>query len=328
MLVGAIILGLASAGAGLIGRGFERGRSADRVTVKGLAESFVTADLAVWPLRITATGEDLARVQEQIDRDLSTVSAFLTEQDIEPEAIQPQRVEVTDLLAQPYRPEGVGDNRFIVAQTIIVRTEQVDRVARLNQQTGELVKRGVVLADTGGPTYLFTRLNEIKPEMLAEATRNARVSAEQFAVDSGSALAEIRRASQGLFEILPRSAPVSWSRTRWTRRSGWSVRSSTGWPTDAPGAASAEAGRQNGLSTTCPGIGAGQPDVAQHVIAELASWWRWRGRARSGRSRLHDLRLADRSRAYQRNATGGQDGRRTRLDCMGTILLAHRLHPC
>ena len=68
-LVGALILGLGLAGAGfLIGRGFERGRSADRyVTVKGLAESFVTADLAVWPLRITATGDDLARVQEQID---------------------------------------------------------------------------------------------------------------------------------------------------------------------------------------------------------------------------------------------------------------------
>jgi hypothetical protein len=205
-LAGAIILGLGLAGAGfLTGRGFERGRSADRyVTVKGLAESFVTADLAVWPLRIIATGDDLARVQEQIDRDLATVTAFLTEQEIEPEAIQPQRVEVTDLLAQSYRPEGIGDNRFIVAQTIIVRTEQVERVARLNRQTGELVKRGVVLADTGGPTYLFTRLNEIKPEMLAAATRNARLSAEQFAADSGSAIAEIRRASQGLFEILPR----------------------------------------------------------------------------------------------------------------------------
>ena len=153
---------------------------------------------------IGAESVEQAEVQEQIDRDLSTVTEFLTEQEIEPEAIQPQRVEVTDLLAQPYRPEGVGDNRFIVAQTIIVRTEQVDRVARLNQQTGELVKRGVVLADTGGPTYLFTRLNEIKPEMLAEATRNARLSAEQFAADSGSSIAEIRRASQGLFEILPR----------------------------------------------------------------------------------------------------------------------------
>jgi hypothetical protein len=205
-LAGALMLGLGLLGAGfLVGRGFERGRAADRyVTVKGLAETFVRADLAVWPLRVTATGDDLGRIQEQIDADLATITGFLTGQGIEPEAIQPQRVEVTDLLAQAYRPEGVGENRFILAQTVIVRTEQVDLVARLNQQTGELVRRGVVLADAGGPTYLFTRLNQIKPEMLAEATRNARVSAEQFAADSGSEIAGIRRASQGLFEILGR----------------------------------------------------------------------------------------------------------------------------
>jgi hypothetical protein len=87
---------------------------------------------------------------------------------------------------------------------VIVRTEQVDLVATLNQQTGELVSRGVVLVDSGGPVYLFTRLNDIKPELLAEATRNARAAAQQFAADSGSVIAEIRRASQGLFEILAR----------------------------------------------------------------------------------------------------------------------------
>jgi len=206
LILGALILGLGIAGAGfLVGRGFEIGRSADRyVTVKGLAESLVEADLAVWPLRITATGDDLARVQDRIDANLATITRFLTERGIEMDGIQPQRVEVTDLLAQPYRPEGAGDNRFIIAQTVIVRTGQVDRVSDLNRQTGELVKRGVVLADTGGPTYLFTRLNDVKPDMLAEATRNARAAAEQFAADSGSEIADIRRASQGLFEILPR----------------------------------------------------------------------------------------------------------------------------
>jgi hypothetical protein len=205
-LAGALILGLGLAAAGfLVGRGFERGRSVDRyVTVKGLAESLVKADLAVWPLRVTATGNDLAKVQSQIDGDLATITRFLTGHGIEAEAIQPQRVEVTDLLAQPYRPEGAGDNRFIVAQTVIVRTGQVDRVAELNRATGELVRQGVVLADAGGPSYLFTRLNEIKPGMLAAATRNARAAAEQFAADSGSEIAEIRRASQGLFEILAR----------------------------------------------------------------------------------------------------------------------------
>jgi hypothetical protein len=205
-LAGALILALGVLGAGfLVGRGFEQGRSADRyVTVKGLAETFVSADLAVWPLRTTATGNELGEVQGQIDAGLATITGFLREQGIAAEAIQPQRVEVTDLLAQPYRPEGVGENRFILAQTVIVRTEQVALVAQLNQQTGELIRRGVVLVDTGGPTYLFTRLNEIKPELLAEATRNARAAAEQFAADSGSEIAEIRRAWQGLFEILAR----------------------------------------------------------------------------------------------------------------------------
>jgi uncharacterized protein len=205
-LLGALILALGLAAAGfLVGRGFEHGRSVDRyVTVKGLAESFVKADLAVWPLRITATGNELGQVQTKIDADLATVTRFLSDHGIEAAAIQPQRVEVTDLLAQPYRPEGASNNRFIVAQTVIVRTGQVDRVAELDRLTGELVKQGVVLADTGGPRYLFTKLNDIKPTMLAAATRNARQAAEQFAADSGSEIAEIRRASQGLFEILAR----------------------------------------------------------------------------------------------------------------------------
>ena len=206
LLAAAVLLALGLLGGGyFVGHGFAVGRSADRyVTVKGLAETFVTADLAVWPLRLTATGNDLGQVQEQIDAGLATITNFLREHEIEADAIQPQRVEVTDLLAQPYRPEGAGDNRFILAQTVIVRTEQVDRVAGLNQQTGELIRRGVVLVDTGGPTYLFTRLNDIKPELLVEATTNARAAAAQFATDSGSEIAEIRRASQGVFEILAR----------------------------------------------------------------------------------------------------------------------------
>ncbi len=201
-VVGAI--GLVLAGA-LIGLGFYEARaSRPSVMVKGLAEQFVQADIALWPLRVTATGDDLAAVQAKIDADLEALIAFLTERGIEPEAIRPQRVEVTDLLAQAYRREGAESNRFIIAQTVIVRSTNVERIATLNRETGELVRRGVVLTDNAGPTYLFTRLNEIKPAMLAEATRNARRSAEQFAADAGSTIGGIRRASQGVFQILPR----------------------------------------------------------------------------------------------------------------------------
>ena len=145
-------------------------------------------------------------MQAKIDADGAEITAFLTREGIAAEAIAPQRVEVTDLLAQAYRPEGAADNRFIIAQTILVRTEQVDLVAELNRTTGELVSRGVVLVDTGGPTYVFTDLNAIKPQMLADASANAREAAAQFAADVDGTLAGIRRASQGIFEILPRDA--------------------------------------------------------------------------------------------------------------------------
>jgi hypothetical protein len=207
-VLAAALIGLGLLGGGwLIGHGFQEGRRAEHyVTAKGLAETFVQADLAIWLLRYTATGNDLNQVQAKIDADGAEITAFLIRQGLAEDAIQPQRVEVTDLLAQAYRPEGAADNRFIVAQTILVRTEQVDLVAALNRSTGELVSRGVVLVDTGGPTYVFTGLNAIKPDLLAEASTNAREAARQFAADVDSTIAGIRRASQGIFEILPRDA--------------------------------------------------------------------------------------------------------------------------
>jgi hypothetical protein len=95
----------------------------------------------------------------------------------------------------------------------MVRSTAVDTVAEAAQSTGELVDAGVVLDDQSGngtgPTYLFDGLNKLKPEMIAEATRNARAAAEQFARDSGSTLGKIRRANQGVFEILARDkAPM------------------------------------------------------------------------------------------------------------------------
>lgn len=199
-----IAIGLALGGV-FVGQGFEAGRSGDRyVTVKGLAERFVEADLAIWPLRFAATGNDLAAVQAVIDQDTAAVRAFFAANGLPADAVRPIRLEVIDLLAQPYRPEGVGDNRFIITQTLVVRTNEVALVQELTQRMGEIVRQGVVLQETGGPAFLFTGLNAVKPEMLAEATGNARAAAVQFAADADSTIAGIRRANQGLFQILPR----------------------------------------------------------------------------------------------------------------------------
>lgn len=202
-----LALGIAVAG-WFIGRGFVEARAGDRfVTVKGVAEQSVKADLALWPMRFVTTSNRLAEAQEQIAVDAQKVLAFLAANGLPREAVEVESLQVTDLLAQTYR-SGPIESRFIVAQTLMVRTAEVDKVAVASQRIGDLVAAGIVLGSEGqsssGPVYLFTRLNEVKPSMIAAATKSAREGAEQFAKDSGSRVTGIRRASQGLFQILPR----------------------------------------------------------------------------------------------------------------------------
>jgi hypothetical protein len=201
-----IAIGLAVGGY-FVGHGFTQGRVADNfVSVKGLAEHGVSADLATWALRFTATADDLVTAQAKVEAEAAAVHAFLDRTGFKPEEVEVLRLEVTDLLAQSYRPEGSNSNRFILAETIMVRTNDVQRVRAASSQIGDLVKQDVVLADTGGPQYVFTKLNDIKPGLIAEATANARQAAAQFAKDSGATLGAIRRANQGVIEILGRDA--------------------------------------------------------------------------------------------------------------------------
>lgn len=205
LLLGGFLVAIGLGVAGFfVGEGFVEGRKASHyVTVKGLAEKTVRADVANWPMRFSAAGDDLARTQAKIESDTKAVIAFLTAGGIPAEDIRPQRLEVVDQLAQQYRSGQIQGNRFILNRTVLVRTKQVNVVESLSSDTGPIVREGVVLSDVMGPTYTFTRLNDIKPEMIAEATRSARASAEQFAGDSGARVGSIMRANQGYFQILP-----------------------------------------------------------------------------------------------------------------------------
>jgi len=191
-----------------VGDGFLKGRAADRfVTVKGVSERDVQADIALWPLGFVTTSDDLKEAQDTIKQSHQHVLAFLERHGIDPGAAEVQKLEVTDLLANPYR-SGPTQSRYIITENLMVRTKDTETVVRASQAVSELVDVGVILSSTGGaatgPTFLFTGLNELKPEMIAEATSEARRAAEQFAKDSGSRIGTIRRANQGVFVILPR----------------------------------------------------------------------------------------------------------------------------
>ncbi len=208
LLAALAIAGGLAVGGWFVGQGFVESRMGARsVTVKGLAERDVRADLALWPLRFVATGNELGEVRAKIVADEAAVRKFVEDGALGDATLTVAGFEVTDALAQIYR-SGPVEARFVMAETLVVRATDVDAVAALAQRVGELVSAGVVLSSeggpAGGPVYLFTGLNAAKPEMVAEATRNARASAEQFAKDSGSALGGIRSANQGVFQILAR----------------------------------------------------------------------------------------------------------------------------
>ncbi|MDO9127632.1 SIMPL domain-containing protein [Parvibaculum sp.] len=207
-LTAALILGLGIALGGYLGgQGLVKSRLGDRsVSVKGLSEREVKADLALWALRFVATGNELAETQAQVKSNATAVTNFLKSHGFSDDEIELQAPQVTDRLAQAYS-SGPVESRFIIAQQIVLRSTDVDKVAAANKDTSELVEQGVVLSNEYGPvrpSYLFTGIAALKPEMIEEATKRAREAAETFAADSGSSLGGIRRAWQGQFEILPR----------------------------------------------------------------------------------------------------------------------------
>ena len=206
--VAILSLGLVIAGA-FVGGGFARGRERDRfVTVKGVSERPARADLALWPLRILVSGNDLPAAYARLNGQVRMVRAFLSRNGIDTALVEVQQFSVTDATANQFQALATG-SRYVIRQTLMVRSTDPARVAGANQRVGELVQGGVVLSSgeeygAGGPTFVFTGLNAIKPAMIAEATSRAREAATQFANDSRSRLGGIRQADQGVFVILPR----------------------------------------------------------------------------------------------------------------------------
>jgi hypothetical protein len=209
---GIIALGIALGGL-LAGNGFARARAADRyVTVKGVAEREVRADLAIWPLRVVGADNDLTLANTKLVKSIAGVREFLVRHNIDTSQVQMTDFSVADALANQYATDRRPANRYVVHQTILVRSTRPDQVLAASQQIGELAAIGVVVSSgngeygpgSSGPTFVFSGLNKLKPEMIADATARAREAAAQFARDSRSDLGGIRQASQGVFEILPR----------------------------------------------------------------------------------------------------------------------------
>lgn len=183
------------AGGYLLGDGLLRAKDAERaVTVRGLAERDVTADLATWTISYSASSTDLAEAQGKVRRDTQAIESFFKELGFPADALQPTGANVSSFTNE-------GLTTYTVRQRLALRTEDIVRARKAVARQFDLVGRGVFLEEGSAMAYTFTKLNDIKPDMVAEATKDARASAQQFAEDSGSGVGKIREATQGYFTI-------------------------------------------------------------------------------------------------------------------------------
>jgi hypothetical protein len=215
-----LLIGLALGGY-FIGTGVARFKSDTRtVTVKGLVEKEVKADQAIWTLRFRRASEDLQDAHAHIVSDRDAAVAFLKKQGFNDEEISRQPTRTIDKLAREYGQSQEADKfRYVVTASLVVTTANVDLLTRAVGTTEELLKSGVVLdgqqeGGTANPRYVVTTFNALRPQLLADATKNARATAQQFAADSGAQVGKIRSANQGSIQIFgsdgnDESAPYS-----------------------------------------------------------------------------------------------------------------------
>ncbi|MCL2919505.1 SIMPL domain-containing protein [Shewanella litorisediminis] len=210
----ALVLGLCLAGGlGFIGHSITATathlKALDRtVSVKGLAEQEVMANVAIWPVRFAEVDNDLANLYNTVQQKTDKVVAFLKAQGFSDDEITLTLPAIEDRNTQGYADPNIK-YRYAARVTVSLYTHQVDKLLQARKQIGALARDGIAI---GGNEYesrtefLFTELNRIKPAMVQQATENAREVAEKFARDSSSSLGKIKNASQGQFIITDRDS--------------------------------------------------------------------------------------------------------------------------
>jgi uncharacterized protein len=136
----------------------------------------------------------------------ASVRTFLTGNGFGAQDMSVQNIQVEDRIAG-YNAQGTPEeSRFVLTEDLLVRTTDVDKLGAASRMIGDLLKQGVVFsadAYNAGPSFIFTNVNELKGEMLTEATKRAKEAAEKFATESGANVGDIQSANQGVIEITP-----------------------------------------------------------------------------------------------------------------------------
>ncbi|ATC97879.1 MAG: SIMPL domain-containing protein [Pseudoalteromonas spongiae] len=194
----------------LLKQGIVEFKTLDRsVAVKGLAEKEVMANTVIWPINYSLAGNDLTKLIDELEAKNQAVRAFLALHGFSDEEISVSPPNVADKLAQPYAQLEKGQMRYFVMSSITVYSHEPEKVRHALTKVTQLAKQGIAISSDrydAKVQYIFTGLNDIKPEMIQQATEKAREVAEKFATDSKSTLGKIKSARQGQFSISDRDS--------------------------------------------------------------------------------------------------------------------------
>jgi hypothetical protein len=173
------------------------------VSVRGLAEREVDADLAVWKMSYTIGQDNLAQLQKNLDSNNMQIIEFLREYNLTENDFSILSPEINDVTTNIYLDSSKRAFNYVAKQNILIRSNKIQDVMNASKNTSQLLGKGIAISSDydNKVNYYFNGLNQIKPQMIEEATKNARIAAEQFARDSQSKVGKIQTATQGLFSI-------------------------------------------------------------------------------------------------------------------------------
>ena len=206
LLAGSAILALGlTVSSVTVANGLVRMQRADReVTVRGVAQRDVTANKASWQVNYSDNAFELADALSAVDRQTAMIRDYLKARGFSGDVTKPgsANVSVSDEMIEN---KPTGRKIYSVSRTIAFTTDKVAAVEKVQAEKDALAQQGLVVGDVSA-SYEYTKLDTIKPDMIADATHDARRAAEKFANDSGASVGGIRSATQGYFSVSSREA--------------------------------------------------------------------------------------------------------------------------
>ena len=185
--------------------------SGEVITVTGSAEKQIESDYIVWNSSFSRREPQLKAAYAKIQEDLKKVKDYLLSKDIKENEIVVSQIETKVIYKKNEKGNDTNEiEGYLLSQGIEVKSNDVKRIDVVSRQSTELINQDIQLISQA-PDYFYTKLAELKVEMLAKATEDAKQRAMSMAKSTGNKVGAIRSAKMGVFQITPiTSYDVSW----------------------------------------------------------------------------------------------------------------------